>query len=295
MNRLALVLVIALPWLGAACSKPVPSSTTTEKSPPGAKSYLERRAGFQTRLLRSGPAPQKGQPIPAIENVEEVQYPSGNLKLKAWVYVPPKPKDGKHPALVYFHGGFALGTGDLTDCFRSVPRDMVILWPTVRGENGNAGNFELFLGEVDDAKAAVKWLAQQPYVDPNRIYAFGHSAGGGITALLSLLDDVPLRHSGSSGGLYEEGTFDAWPFVPFDRDKPEERKLRILVGNIRHMRQRHLAYLGEVDSFDDSIALARKEMGDSPALLEIIKLPGDHFTSLKPALEAYVKRIQEDK
>jgi dipeptidyl aminopeptidase/acylaminoacyl peptidase len=41
--------------------------------------------------------------------------------------------------------------------------------PTLRGENGNPGNFECFYGEVDDVIAAGRYLATLPYVDPKHI------------------------------------------------------------------------------------------------------------------------------
>lgn len=117
--------------------------------------------------------------------------------------------------------------------------------PMLRGENGNPGNYELFLGEVDDARAAVKWLAGQPYVNPQRIYVFGHSVGGGVAAVLPLLDDVPMRHSGSSGGLYDHTTFLVWQIddtVPFENN-PMERSVRLLVGNSQFLQHPHYAYL----------------------------------------------------
>ncbi len=71
----------------------------------------------------------------------------------------------------------------------------------LRGENGNPGNYELFLTEVGDAKAAVRWLARQPFVDAKRVYTFGHSTGGAISALLSLREGVPAVNGGCWGGL----------------------------------------------------------------------------------------------
>jgi dipeptidyl aminopeptidase/acylaminoacyl peptidase len=72
---------------------------------------------------------------------------------------------------------------------------------TLRGEDGNPGYHEMFFGEVDDGRAAISWLARQPGIDKSRIYAFGHSAGGVVAALFSLYDDLPLRATGSAGGL----------------------------------------------------------------------------------------------
>jgi acetyl esterase/lipase len=256
--------------------------------------YLERRAKFQTKLTRTGPSPQPGKLPEPPANVKEVAYTSGSLPLKAWVYVPPRPTKEKLPALVYFHGGFAFGPDDLEDCDPFMDAGFVVMCPMLRGENGNPGNFELFLGEVEDGKAAVKWLANQPYVNKDRIYAFGHSAGGGVSALLSLMDDVPLQHGGSSGGLYDVGTFDGWSkFVPFDLTRPDERQLRVLLGNLRHMRHPHYAYIGDGDSLQANVPKARREIAENSAKLKVNQVPGDHFRSLRPAILAYLKVVLE--
>ena len=90
----------------------------------------------------------------------------------------------------------------LNDCLPFLAAGFAVMTPTLRGENGNPGSFELFYGEVDDAEAAVRFLAAQPRIDSKRIYTFGHSVGGGISALLSLRPEIPVRKGGSSGGLY---------------------------------------------------------------------------------------------
>jgi len=152
------------------------------------------------------------------------------------------------------------------------------------------------MGEVDDAKAAICWLAEQPDVDRNRIYAFGWSYGGGISTLLSLMEDVPVRHSGSSGGLYPWSMFDEWgEEVPFDRTNPKERQMRLLIGNIRWMQHKHYAYLGSADAlFTSSIIEAKQEMNKRESLLEIIMLPGDHISSFPKAIEMYFDLIKQE-
>lgn len=257
--------------------------------------YLERRAAHQTKLLHRGPSPQEYEHEPPPPGVREVTYPSGDLQLRAWVRVPRSGMATRLPAIVYFHGGFAFNSSVLEACRPFTDAGMVVMAPMLRGENGNPGQFELFWGEVDDARAAVQWLALQPYVDPERIYTFGHSVGGGISAMLSLRDDVPIRHGGSSGGLYDEVTFDDWrDIVPFDRSDPQERRLRILAGNVRHMQHRHYAYLGtDDDPFHEAAARARRE-GGGDSLLMIEMLPGDHFTSFEPAVRRYLELIRQD-
>jgi predicted Zn finger-like uncharacterized protein len=254
--------------------------------------YLERRRGFTTNLFRRNKAPQSFVTEASPANVTEVTYPSGTLQLKGWVYRPPT-GGPKFPALVYFHGGWAFGQEDLAACEDFKKAGYVVFAPALRGENGNPGDFELMLGEVDDAKAACLWLAGQDYVDAGRIYTFGHSAGGGISAMLSLMDGVPIRHGGSAGGLYDVTTFDGWSnIVPFARSNPAERQLRVLVGNIKDMQRKHYAYLGDQDfGFHANETKARAEGGASSQLV-IERVPGDHDGSLSAGLKKYLAVIQ---
>jgi dienelactone hydrolase len=257
--------------------------------------YLERRATFQTKLAKRGPAPQAWEPQRPLPGVREITYQSGSLPLKAWVGQPAGAPAGKHPALVFFHGGFAFGADDFAVCEPFRQAGFIVMTPMLRGENGNPGNFELYFGEVDDGRAAIKWLAQQPDVDANRIYAFGHSAGGGITALLSLFDDVPLRHCGSAGGLYPEATFAQWSdIVPFDPSNPEERRLRLLLGNVKDMRRPHYAYLGTQDGITQPAQAAGRAEADPNQRLKVELISGDHFSSFPPALHRYLGVCQAD-
>lgn len=264
-------------------------SSRMENSLPEGVTYSQWREDFETTLTKRTPSPQD-YGVESARNVEQVRYTSGKLKLKAWVQKPSDTTE-RRPALVFLHGGFAFGMEDLKVCRPALDRGFVVMAPTLRGENGNPGFFELFMGEVDDARAAVKWLAQQDYVDPERIYVFGHSVGGGVSAVLSLLDDVPIQHCGSSGGLYPADVFQGWSdIVPF-RNNRDERMARLLLGNIRHMQRTHYAYLGANDTFGDAKSAAEAEAPDQ-SKLTIEMVPGDHFSSLDSALLRYLDRAK---
>jgi acetyl esterase/lipase len=256
--------------------------------PPGG-SYAAGRAAFRTRLTRHGAAPQAGGDPP--DGVDVVRYPSHGRMLEAWLSRPAS--RWSHPALVYCHGGFVLTAFDVdvVQAFRAA--GFVVMFPALRGENGNPGDFELFLGEVDDAAAAVRWVADQEYVDSERVYAFGHSAGGGVTSQLSLVEDLPLVHTGSSGGLYDPEVFMEWSdFAPFDASDVAEVRWRLLVGNIRHMQRPHVAYIGTQDDwFRRALDLADEEQSESQAPLTLELIRGDHGSSLRPAVQAYLEVI----
>ena len=270
-------------------------SASSNKDAKHVSTYLESRKSYSTVLKTRGPAPQDWHSEKTPAGVTEASYQSGNLSLKCWLAVPKNPPPGKLPAVVYFHGGFAFGMSELEDCRPFLDAGFAVMTPTLRGENGNPGSFELMYGEVDDAEAAVRWLASHPSIDSKRIYTFGHSVGGGISALLSLRADVPIRRGGSSGGLYSKDVFSGWKeFVPFDLSLEKEKNLRLLVGNIGFMQREHIAYIGRMDGLARVVPEAESEARRSSAPLTIKLVEGDHFSSLAPAISAFVETLRFD-
>ena len=284
--------------LGAA------AKTDEATDPSGREPFLARRFAHTTKLSRLGPAPAKApdvlEPPPGVR---EVRYPSGDLRLLAWYGQPRTASARATPALVYFHGDFAFGADDFEAVRPFVDAGFVVMTPTLRGENGNPGDFELLWGEVDDARAAIAWLADQPMVDPRAIYAFGHSIGGGISALLSLYPDVPLRATGSSGGIYVPETFVRWAasesnadLVRFDPRDPDESELRVLGPNLPWMVHRHIAYIGRDDRWfiDNGERLAARawQLGQP---FEVLLVDGDHMQSLAPAVAAFLEFAKADR
>lgn len=250
-------------------------------------SFAERRRAHPTRLLSEAPAPQAWQPETPPSGVLDITFPAGPGRLKAWFARPAHPDKAKVPAVVFFHGGFAFGADDWNDARPFLEAGFAVLAPTLRGENGNPGHYEAFFGEVDDGRAAVTWLAGQPGIDKARIYAFGHSAGGVIAALLSLYDDLPLRSTGSAGGLYDNWLFEHLR-VPFNVADREELNLRELGPNLDVMRVEHLAYVGRSDvGCQHALPDLRKRVQVTKAPLQIIELPGDHLSSKAAAIEAF--------
>lgn len=259
--------------------------------------YLARLRDFRTQLTKKGPAPKSYKDEEPIPGVHVITYRSGKLNLKAWVKAPPHIKKRPLPAVVYFHSDFAFTANHFKTCRPFLQAGFIVMTPMLRGENGNPGDCEMFLGEVDDAVAAIKWLAKQPSVDSRRIYTFGHSAGGVISALLSLRKDVPIRHGGSSGGLYGPLLFSMIQNrVPFDHTNPVEREMRVLPPNVRWMQRPHYAFIGTEDpGVRSGVERARKEMDKlSKPLLKIIEHPGAHSSALAPAVDKYVDILTAD-
>src|SRR6516225_4866675 len=76
-----------------------------------AEDYAKVRSQFRTKLTRKGPSPQPWSAAKPPAGVSEIEYVSGELRLKAWVN---RPADGdrKRPAVLFLHGGFAFGAED---------------------------------------------------------------------------------------------------------------------------------------------------------------------------------------
>jgi hypothetical protein len=302
-HAFTLGLVLALSVAAAGCRE-TPETTSpdldvVEPSVP----YLARRAAHTTQLREHGPSPGTYEDAPLPRGVARVTYPSGKLELQAWFAAPLGASEGRRaPALVYFHGDFAFGPDDFEVVRPFLDAGYVVMTPMLRGENGNPGEFELLWGEIDDARAAVEWLAMQSSVDRQRIYAFGHSIGGGIAAMLTLYPELPLRMSGSCGGIYVPKTFARWAatesnaeLVRFDPADPSETQLRVLGPNLPWMRHRHVAYVGDGDPwFLDNAGVLERRAWELGKPFEKVVVPGDHMSSLRQALDAFLLLTKGD-
>jgi hypothetical protein len=256
------------------------------------KTFVELRQSYVTKLKVRGPSPQDYINEALPDGVREVFYNSGDLKLKAW-YMPPR-TPGRHPALVFYHGGFGFGMEDLDGTIPFQEAGFAVFCPSLRGENGNPGHHELFYGELDDARAALQWARQQPEIDPEHIYTFGHSAGGVISALLSLYPGCGARLTGSSGGLYDNSMFRYLSGVPFNWRDPMECQLRVLPPNASEIKIRHIAYVGEGDlPVLQGIPLATSEARKTNAPLTITKISGNHGTSFGPSVNLFLREVQK--
>jgi dipeptidyl aminopeptidase/acylaminoacyl peptidase len=253
---------------------------------PTKPTFAERRARHHTVLTKHGPSPQEYDPNSVPDDVAVIRYRSGDLELAAWYGHPPG--DALAPALVYFHGGFAMDASDFDVVRPFLEAGFAVLVPAFRGENGNPGEFEMYYGEVDDARAAVAWLRSHAGVDADHVFAFGHSAGGVIAALISFYPDTGLLLTGSAGGLYDVDVLrDAK--APFDTSDSEETTLRVPAPNADQFRVPHLAYVGKEDRWATrGAAKARKLAERAGAPLTIEALPGDHFTSLPEAVSRFL-------
>lgn len=263
-------------------------------------SYLERRAAHKTELREEAPSPNRWEPVDPPQGVERITYPSDGRMLWAWLA---RPSDAERPApaLVYLHNDFSFDPDNFEACRPFLEAGFAVMTPTYRGEHGNPGRFELLYGEVDDAVASIRWLADQPGIDAEHIYVIGHSAGGGVAAMVSLHPEAPVRLTASIGGIYVPETFGRWASGPnarlirFDATDRDETELRTLGPNVAHMVHPHLAYIGDRDRWfvknGARVADAARRSG-SP--FQVISVPGTHMGSRSPALADFLARLQAD-
>ena len=259
--------------------------------------FLRRKRAFRTKLTRQGFAPGAIPSLTIPAGALEVVYPSAVLSLKAVVIRPEEPGRNTWPAVIFFHGGCHLSDFYIEHSLPFVEAGFAVMLPTRRGGNGNEGNFELFLGEVDDAESAVTWFSRQSYVDSDRIYLFGYSMGGEISAVLSLYENLPVRFGGSCGAFFaREDMFGPQSMfgcpAPFDISDAEEVELRTLAGNISEMNYRHYAFIGRDDN--QFMTKMYKNISAENTKLTIIEIPGDHDTSLDFSVREFLTLMKND-
>ena len=254
----------------------------------------------RTSLVTSaenGPSPQ-GYSKSVPKGIEVVRYTSKAGELLAWVMRPAGAPKTPRPVLVFAHGGFALGAGsgagdgdnDMAKPF--VDAGFIVMLPAVRAENGNPGNFEVFLGEVDDVIAAGRKAKTLPGVDPDRVYLFGHSIGGGLATLAALSSDHPFRMVGAAGGNYsmlsckdiasEWGTF-----------KPTEAecKARFPDPYLPALKTPLYSYVGTGDGYASSYGRAFKRVASDQ--FHLVSLKGDHFSSVDAAIQDFIAQTRK--
>lgn len=132
-----------------------------------------------TRVLQ-GRRPRTPE-VPDDMRIEDVTAPGVSLRLYR-----PRSLDGVAPALLWSHGGGYLIGGPEQDEARSIAfaRELGITVAAIRYRLAPAHPAP---AAVEDAHAALRWLARAPGVDPERIAVGGASAGGGLSAALALL------------------------------------------------------------------------------------------------------------
>jgi dienelactone hydrolase len=248
-------------------------------------SLREARTRHVTQLHVRRPSPQPHRPLGAsLNGVERCEYVSHGRSLAA-LFVPPR-RPTPASALLYLHGGWALADEHVRDCWPFVEAGFAVFAPSYRGENGNLGVHEMLWGELDDALAALDHVRRLPEIDPERVFVFGHSAGGMLAALMAFEPSLDARLTGSIDGIYGPEVFDyqQLPFV----DTPLERELRLALPHIEELEQPHIALVGRDDLALASTQAAAERAARAGVPLEAVIVPGDHRQSVAHGITAFL-------
>jgi acetyl esterase/lipase len=115
--------------------------------------------------------------------------PKGHKRQKLDLYVPESGEDPL-PLIVWIHGG-AWRQGSKEYC---PPLPWVEKGYVIASINYRLCQHAQFPAQIEDCKSAVRWLrahAQMYKIDPERIVAWGDSAGGHLASLLGTAGDIP--------------------------------------------------------------------------------------------------------
>lgn len=262
---------------------------------------VEARTKFKTTISGAhepGPPPE----VPPTE-LRLIKYDAPLGKLAA--YLTPDPGDKRrHPAIVWIAGGDTNSIGDVwspadpsDDQTARQYRDagIVTMYPSQRGGNDNPGQREGFYGEVDDVLAAVKFLREQPYVDPKQIYLGGHSTGGTLALLIAAAAPKDLfRAVIAFGPVHDVSQYGIPnPFCPFDMTNRTELELRA------PQRWNNTiaipTFVLEGADQGNIVPLRLMKKASKNPQLTFIEVPGhSHFTVLSPINRLIASRIAGD-
>jgi acetyl esterase/lipase len=112
---------------------------------------------------------------------------NGHQRQKLDLYVPPEGQ--RLPLIIWVHGGaFRAGSKE-----GGVPLQYLSAGYAVASLNYRLSQHAIFPAQIEDVKAAVRWLranAQTYRLDPSRFGAWGPSAGGHLVAMLGTTGDI---------------------------------------------------------------------------------------------------------
>lgn len=256
----------------------------------------EERKAFKTTLAASS-FDNEPLEIPPQNEFHIVHYKSPKGSLPAYLTL--DPKDGKkHPAIIWISGGDCNSIGDVwspadpdNDQTARAYREagIVMMFPSLRGGNENPGQREGCLGEVDDVLAAAKFLAAQPFVDPDRIYLGGHSTGGTLSLLTAEISPR-FRAVFSFGPI---GNFKDYPaaFCPFDGSYTEY-EMRSPGLWLHSIESPVFVFEGSRGNYLDLLYMKRKTK--NPHIHCYLIQGGDHFNILAPMNALIAQKILAD-
>jgi dipeptidyl aminopeptidase/acylaminoacyl peptidase len=244
-------------------------------------------------LIRKGAAPQDFDPLVMRADANEIEYTSGQLRLKAWVTAPTA-NAARLPAVLFLHLGFAFGEDDWEQIQPFEDAGYVVMIPMLRGENGLPGNYSMFYDEIEDVLAAAEVFARRPNVDAQRMYIAGHSVGGTM-ALLTAMTTNRFRAAASFSGSPDQVKWirSERQAVPFDPTDQRELQMRSPLAFPRSFKCPTRLYYGDQELLLAPSSKKTARLAQAAGLdVEAISVSGDHVSSVDAAIDECIRFFQ---
>jgi len=255
--------------------------------------YAKVRKRFHTKLLQKGPAPDKYEPLDAPPEGEKIFYRSGyggELELVAWVSRYKRGSKPK-PGVLFLHGGNAMGLGHWVLLKAYVDAGFVVMMPSLRGENGQMGNFSGFYDEVDDVLSAAGRLQHLPGVDADRLFIAGHSVGGTLTMLAAMSSHKFRAAAPISGNPDAFRFFNRYPQdIRFDDSNAHEFEVRSALCYAKSFKcPVRVVHGTEEAHFNDRAGLLASRARSGGVRIETDTVTGNHTSALPAEIEQSIR------
>ncbi|MDB6080236.1 MAG: hypothetical protein JWO82_3983 [Akkermansiaceae bacterium] len=284
---------------GASENSGLPTTTgVSDEELPKLKRMREILGTKLTKKEKDATPPE--QPPAGVFDLIHYKGPLGSMA----AYLSPDPKDGKkHPLIIWLVGGFGNDIGNISwednapvenDQSASAYRKagIAMMYPSLRGANGNPGYQECCCGEADDVLAAAAHAAKLPWVDPKRIYLGGHSTGGTLALLTAESADEGQFRAVIAFGPAPSAAAYGQERVPFDIENKNEIAVRSPYLFLPHLTSPTLVIEGYGGNAD-ALALLRK-LNHNPRVSFTEATGMSHFSVLHPANAVLAAKIAND-
>lgn len=127
---------------------------------------------------------------PGVKAETDIAYAQQSEAQKLDLYLPAENGDTLRPALVAVHGGGWRSGDKQRGQWRAIPARYASEGYVAISVNYRLSGEAPWPAQIEDVKAAVRWLrghAKEYRVDPERIGAYGNSAGAHLVSLLGLV------------------------------------------------------------------------------------------------------------
>jgi len=169
------------------------------------------RTGAVERWTSSELGPFNPESLPEPELIKWKSF--DGLMIPGLLYRPPARFTGKRPVIISIHGGPDGTTARERPRFQGRTAyfmnelGVAILYPNVRGSYGFGKAFEkldngvLREGAIKDIGALLDWIAEQPYLDKDRVMVTGASYGGFMTYAVAEAYGDRIRCAYAAAGI----------------------------------------------------------------------------------------------